>query len=108
MATKRMTVALNLAVLVTLGSTGAVMANDCNTCASKAATVTVHAPKYGEFHEQIVPTDAQGKALGCLDVSGTSLKVGLDWTDTTGDGYVWGSHTTKYNSATVIEERDAQ
>jgi hypothetical protein len=109
MATKRIVMALNIATtLIALGSMGSAMAHDCTKCVSKTPSVTVHEPLYGEFHEQITPTDAQGRAVGCLDISGKSVKVGADWTYSTGDGYAWETHTTKYNSATVVEERTGQ
>ena len=48
------------------------MAHDCHKCSSTKSNVTYHAPQYGEFHEQIVPTDAQGNPVACLDITGIS------------------------------------
>lgn len=105
MTTKSIMVAANLMAVLVFSSAGAVMAHDCHKCSSTKSNVTYHVPQYGEFHEQIVPTDAQGNPVACLDITGTSAKVGVDWTSSTGDSSTWGTHTTKYNSATVVEER---
>lgn len=105
MTTKNMMMAANLVAVLLLGSAGAAVAHDCHKCDVNHSNVTYHAPEYGAFHEQMVPTDAQGNPLACLDITGTSTKVGVDWTYSTGDGSAWGTHTTKYNSATVVEER---
>lgn len=77
----------------------------CTTCATTVTNVTYHPVKSGQFHEQLVPKDAAGNPLACLDVSGSSVKVGVDWKTSTNDVFTWGTHTTKYNTATVTEQR---
>ncbi|MEZ5451446.1 MAG: hypothetical protein R3E93_01320 [Thiothrix sp.] len=125
---------LGMTTLLTLGFTHSVLAKDCNPCAAPlpppkpvvkndcnpcavpppppkpvtntcATCVTYHPVKSGQFHERLVPKDADGKPLACLDISGSSVKVGVDWTTSSNDVFTWGTHTTKYNSATVAEER---
>jgi hypothetical protein len=82
-----------------------VVANDCNPCAVTTTHVSYHPVKSGTFHERLVPKDADGNPVACLDISGSSVKVGVDWTRATNNVFTSGTHTTKYNSATVVEER---
>lgn len=80
----------------------------CEKCSVSSTIITPHATQTGQFHEIIYPKDANGNVLGCLDVSGTSVKTGKDWTTTDGATFTWGTHTTKKNSAKVVEERYTQ
>jgi hypothetical protein len=109
MTSKSRFVVLNIAAVIAFSSAGAVMADDCAKCAKNTASnVTYHEPQYGEFHEQLLPMDAQGNVLGCLDVSGKSVKIGMDITSTAGASSTWETHTTKQSKATVVEERYTQ
>lgn len=78
----------------------------CHTCST--SNVSYHPTQSGAFHEQLYPRDASGKVLGMLDVSGTSSKTGVDWTNSSNEVFTWGTHTTKRNSATVVETRYQQ
>lgn len=90
-----------------------VVNNACNPCAvppppkpvveNSTTSVSYHPIKSGTFHEQIVSKDANGNPLASLDISGSSVKVGVDWTAATDNVFTSGTHTTKYNSATVVE-----
>lgn len=80
--------------------------NTCNTCSS--SNISYHPTQVGAFHEQLYPKDASGKVLGMLDISGTSTKTGSDWTSASNEVFTWGTHTTKRNSATVVETRYQQ
>ncbi|MBO0614497.1 hypothetical protein [Thiothrix fructosivorans] len=110
MTSKIRLVTLGITAVIAFSSAGSVIAGDCGKCASSttASTVTYHEPQYGEFHEQLLPMDANGKVLGCLDVAGKSVKVGVDITSSTGGSSTWETHTTKQSKATVTEERYAQ
>lgn len=109
MKNKAKMTAFGMVALFALSAANPVFAGDakktCTPCAVTTPSVSYHPILSGQFHEQIIPKDADGNILGLLNVYGTSAKVGVDWTSATNDMFTWGTHTTKNNSATVVELR---